>query len=661
MLETVLLGRDNISDTGKRCIADLRITNPRDDKTRIEDTKGGLLADSYIWVLDDKILTKWRDDSSQRLLWVKGDPGKGKTMLLCGIINHLESTPRAEDKRMLAYFFCQATDERINTATAVVRGLILMMLEQDSRLLCHIEKKYEIHSKALFDDGNAWYALSRILLDMLQDPRLESVWLVVDALDECTTGRSQLLDLIVNSSHTGRDCIKWLVSSRNWREIEERLDAVADKVSLEFNAASVAGAVESYTNHKVSHLAQSKKYKTETIDEIRRHLLANADGTFLWVALVCQELYKAPRWKALQRVHSFPAGLDGLYGSMLLHVQDHEDKALCLKLVAVTTVAYIPLRLAEYPSLVEECRDMEEDLESLQELIMSCGSFLTVRNETVYFVHQSAKDYIVNKQSHLVFPDDRAAIHEQILLTSLQSLTQVLRRDIYDLVEPGICLSEITPPTPDPLGPIAYACKYWADHFHASGVNSSSQNTLRAVIEFLEKKCLYWFESLSLLRCIYSGMISLHGLKQKPGARRLQDVATEAYQVLQEYRLGLEHYPLQTYGTVLAFSPRRSLIRELFQYEHPAGLGIRSGLTEQWSTWELACFTQGRTVDFAEFSPDDRRVLSSSCSIDEHEAGAVEVWNLASGACEMTLEGHYGTYSPDGRLIATTCEHVIKL
>jgi hypothetical protein len=37
----------------KECLRDLRATNPRNDKKRIEETKGGLLADSYRWVLDN--------------------------------------------------------------------------------------------------------------------------------------------------------------------------------------------------------------------------------------------------------------------------------------------------------------------------------------------------------------------------------------------------------------------------------------------------------------------------------------------------------------------------------------------------------------------------------------------------------------------------------
>ncbi|KAK3900845.1 hypothetical protein C8A05DRAFT_16895, partial [Staphylotrichum tortipilum] len=54
-------------------------------------TKGGLLQDSYRWILDNPEFQQWRDNPKSRLLlWIEGDPGKGKTMLLCGIINELE-------------------------------------------------------------------------------------------------------------------------------------------------------------------------------------------------------------------------------------------------------------------------------------------------------------------------------------------------------------------------------------------------------------------------------------------------------------------------------------------------------------------------------------------------------------------------------------------
>ena len=42
---------DEIHKLGK-CIQDIRLTDPRDDKKRIEETKGGLLEGSYRWVLE---------------------------------------------------------------------------------------------------------------------------------------------------------------------------------------------------------------------------------------------------------------------------------------------------------------------------------------------------------------------------------------------------------------------------------------------------------------------------------------------------------------------------------------------------------------------------------------------------------------------------------
>jgi len=105
-----------------QCLAQLRISDPRNDRSRIESTKGGLLKDSYQWILEHKDFQQWRGDRDSHLLWIKGDPGKGKTMLLCGITKELEDA--SADQCLISYFFCQATDTNLNNAIAVLRGLI---------------------------------------------------------------------------------------------------------------------------------------------------------------------------------------------------------------------------------------------------------------------------------------------------------------------------------------------------------------------------------------------------------------------------------------------------------------------------------------------------------------------------------------------------------
>src|SRR5262249_11324170 len=159
------------------------------------------------------------------------------------------------------YFFCQAADGRINSAAAVVRGLIYLLAAQQPALLRHVRKKYDHAGKQLFEDVNAWVALLEIFTDILRDPSLSPAYLVIDALDECVTNQQELLNLIVQKS-SASSRVKWIVSSRNWPTIEERLDAATQKVrlSLELNKKSISDAVLKYIQYKVDQLAQLRNY-----------------------------------------------------------------------------------------------------------------------------------------------------------------------------------------------------------------------------------------------------------------------------------------------------------------------------------------------------------------------------------------------------------------
>ena len=76
---------------------------------------------------------------------------------------------------------------------------------------------------------------------------MNSTYLIIDALDECVTDLPKLLHFIGEQSSVSRR-VKWLVSSRNWPDIEERLERVGYKVrlSLKLNAELVSTAVGIY-------------------------------------------------------------------------------------------------------------------------------------------------------------------------------------------------------------------------------------------------------------------------------------------------------------------------------------------------------------------------------------------------------------------------------
>ncbi|APA08683.1 hypothetical protein sscle_04g034530 [Sclerotinia sclerotiorum 1980 UF-70] len=634
-----------------RCLIDLRTTDPQLDKRRIEETKGGLLDNVYNWIFDNSDFQQWHFNRDNRLLWIKGDPGKGKTMLLCGIINELQRS----DETALAYFFCQGTDARINSAVAVLRGLIYMLLDRQPALLSHLQKRYEKAGEQLFKDANTFIALSDILKDILHDKNLKPTILIIDALDECQKDLPQLLRLIVSGlSISSR--VKWLVSSRNWPEIEEQLQQAEQgtRLSLELNAESVSAAVRWYIREKVKYLARTKKYTTETKDTIERYLLEHANGTFLWVALVCQNLEKA-RLFTNSKLQDYPSELDPLYNRMMEQIVDMEDieaAKICLQILAIVVIAYRPLALDELMSLMEMNNEIP-----LEEIIQLCGSFLVVRNRNVFFVHQSAKDFLSKEAIKTIFPDGIGKVHNKALLNSIIVMRKTLKRDIYGLGHPGFPIDKVKQPDPDILASIRYSCIYWINHLRDGDPEQNREHIQDNgnIYEFLKNHLLHWLEVMSLMEKTSEGINAISSLESYILANKGSELYTlihDAKRFVLYNRIGIEQAPLQIYCSALFFAPENSIIRKTFQEYIPSWIYKISRTRSNWSAALQTLEGHSGSVKSVAFSPDGTKVASGS-----HD-NTIRLWDAMTGESLQTLEGHSDwvksvAFSPDGTKVAS--------
>ncbi|RMJ26959.1 hypothetical protein PHISP_02147 [Aspergillus sp. HF37] len=382
---------------GQGCIADLRVTDPRLDMTRLQDCKGPLIKECYEWIFDHPDFTAWRKHDRNSVLWVSGDPGKGKTMLMMGIIHALSQLKSDANPIYVSYFFCERADPRLNSATAVLRSHIYMMVMERPELLVHFEDKYNFAGRQLFEDANAFYALSEIFKDIVSDMQ---VVLVVDAIDECKDGRSQLLELIDQTKYTSSKA-KWVISSRNRPDnAGKRTESDVVNLDLDVNWRYVSIAVETYLNQKLPVLANVKGYDGQIYHTVRECLQVRTEETFLWVSAVCSALESTPRRKALSVLKRLPGELRNTYQQMLNDVRsmdDAEDTDLCMRMLAAMASSRRPMRLVELAASAGLPSDCIKDHDSLVELVYLCGSFLTIRGEAVYVTHSSARKFLATE------------------------------------------------------------------------------------------------------------------------------------------------------------------------------------------------------------------------------------------------------------------------
>jgi hypothetical protein len=165
--------------------------------------------------------------------------------------------------------------------------------------------------------------LSEIFTNILQDLSLNSTYLIIDALDECVADLPKLLDFIVQKSSVS-PLVKWIVLSRNDTNIEQRLrlDDSRTEMSLELkeNAKQVSSAVNAYIDYCLLELTEIQHNKLLR-DSVREKMQRKANGTFLWVSLVIQELKDVMSWEALQVLDEVPIELKDVYRRIIAQIK----------------------------------------------------------------------------------------------------------------------------------------------------------------------------------------------------------------------------------------------------------------------------------------------------------------------------------------------------
>ena len=375
------------------------------------------------WVLTTQQFITWRK-CLPPLLWISGEVGCGKTILMSFLKHQMieydffieQNKSNVTNRLTVCSFFCDERSKDSANSTAILQSLVYQMVSQHHNLIQHVLK---LQSHSPWSYSELW----RIFQAMLNDPKLHSVCLIVDALDECHDGRDRLtlladlcgcferrlkasgfeINLIVSSRPSAIGYSPELEVSSSYFMLDQ------DKVLREFLAADIQKFALEYLLSNCQFIARDDPNKMVKFEALAAKIAKLSEGSFQWASLTLEAL---PREIIgdLESIDIFvskcPDGLSNIYKKSLASINSSVRKII-VKALRIIVSAMRPLTLMEFKFalVVEKCHttleEVQEEIDKgfadiLLYLQNNLSTLFWIDEYTITYRHQSVKDFLLN-------------------------------------------------------------------------------------------------------------------------------------------------------------------------------------------------------------------------------------------------------------------------
>lgn len=307
---------------------------------------------TFEWLLDDPKYLACLEGTENRLLWISGKPGCGKSTIVTKIQQTISEQPNI---LLLRFAFKASEQDLASSAEGFFRGLLCQVLALEPKcfeFVLPVLRSGRDNQKPRFLTSAS--QLSVAFQKCLEVVRERRVLLLIDALDECSPESSDMvIDLLKHKVRLSTDLtgeISVILTSRPTQHIQHRLKDASKLEMHEMNRRDIA----TYVDTRAKVFVELYPQRFSDIQELMNIIAENAGGIFLWAVLVLDDLEKeAIQGKSIesliQHFRAVPQALEGLYQVMLDRLldtspSDIEETDLLIKWV---TLATRPLHLRE--------------------------------------------------------------------------------------------------------------------------------------------------------------------------------------------------------------------------------------------------------------------------------------------------------------------------
>ncbi|KAJ5738435.1 hypothetical protein N7493_001590, partial [Penicillium malachiteum] len=395
--EAVLVGSGDIRDFNKENILPLSAADF--NKVRdwlqptpydVERSEFSRHLESYLvgtcqWLTSTNTYQQWHEGDVNGLLWIKGIPGSGKSVMAASIIDQL----RKEHVPVLFFFFRQIIDAN-HQPVGALRDWLCQILPFSPPLQVRLKTEYfernrSINSLATSDLWeNIKFALSAF----------PKAYCVTDALDEMDHGNEDFIQALAEFGQWQPANLKVLILSRPVVAVESPLRPFSI-LSLRLEEQLVDIDIAAYVKHRLQGSAVSEEYWNLITEAVP----GRANGLFLYARLAMDAFLK-PGADVKEVLKKLPADLNVMYNELLREHAKRSNVPEDLPLLILQSITHStrPLRLLEVAEMIKATHGPlgDHSLKEIKDLVRAaCGPLLQIlHDETVSVVHHSFTEFL---------------------------------------------------------------------------------------------------------------------------------------------------------------------------------------------------------------------------------------------------------------------------